>query len=100
MTENKRVDFTSIVVRSSEVLATEIGTQTAIMSIELGTFSELSAIGSEIWGLLEKPRRVSEICDFLLDRYEVDRRQCEEDVLVYLNDLAAYNAIEVVNSAG
>lgn len=33
----------------------------------------MDAIGTEIWHLLERPLKVSEICDELMTRYDVER---------------------------
>ena len=73
--------------------------EVVMMSVEHGTYSGLNAIGSEIWGLLEDPVRVSEICDTLLGRYEVDKACCQQDVLDFLNDLASDGTIRIVEEA-
>lgn len=95
-----KIELSTVVVQSKEVLVSEIDGEVVMMSIEHGTYSGLDAIGSEIWRLLESPRRVSEICGIMLERYDVERKQCEEDVLAYLNDLASDDTIRVVGSAG
>ena len=86
MPNTNSVNLNSRVARSEEVLTSEVDGEVVMMSIEHGTYSGLDAIGSEIWGLLENPRRVSEICDRMMERYDVERGQCEKDVLAFLND--------------
>ncbi|MBF0510575.1 MAG: lasso peptide biosynthesis PqqD family chaperone [Deltaproteobacteria bacterium] len=97
---NGKVDLSTVVVQSEGILATDIEGEVVMMSIEHGTYSGLDVIGSEIWGLLESPRRVSEICGIMRGRYNVEQKQCEEDILTYLNDLASDNTITVINAAG
>jgi len=99
MTKESRVDLNSRVARSEEVLTSEVDGEVVMMSVERGTYSGLDAIASEIWGLLENPRRVSEICDRMMERYDVERGQCERDVLAFLNDLASDDTIRVVEDA-
>lgn len=43
---------------------------------------------------------MSELCDLMMERYDVERIRCEEDVLAYLNDLASDEAIKLVDAAG
>jgi hypothetical protein len=97
---NRQIDLSTIVVRSGEVLASEIDGEVVLMNIEHGTYSGLDTIGSEIWKLLENPRQVPEICRIMSERYDVEQKQCEEDVLGYLNDLASDTTIKVVDAAG
>ena len=94
------VDMTSVVVRSQEILASDIDGEIVMMSIREGTYSGLDATGSEIWDLLENPRPVSEICEILMERYNVERERCQEDVLAFLNDMASDESIKVVGSGG
>lgn len=98
MTEKTRVNLSSLVVRSKEIIASDIDGEVVMMSIEHGTYSGLDAIGSVIWDMLEISRRVSEICDDLMELYDVDRERCQEDVLAFLNDLASDETIKVVGS--
>ena len=100
MAEHKMVDLNSRVARSEEVLATEVDGEVVMMSIEQGNYSGLDGIGSEIWQLIERPLRVSEICQKMMERYDVDRDVCEKDVLVFLNDLASDDTIQIVADAG
>lgn len=96
MTRNKTVTLASIIQRSEGILVSEIDHEVVMMSVETGTYAGLDAIGSEIWRLLESPCRVSEICDRLVERYEVERDRCEGDVLAFLNELASDGTIRIL----
>jgi hypothetical protein len=98
MDKKNLVDLSSVVVQAEEILVSKIDDEVVMMSVEHGTYSGLDAIGSEIWSLLQSPRRVSEICDTLMQEYQVERRQCEKDVLAFLNDLALDHTIKVLNA--
>ena len=98
MAGRKKIDLSTVVVRSKDVLVSEIDNEVVMMSIENGSYSGLDSIGSEIWELLETPRRVSEVCDVLMERYDVDRPRCEKDVLVFLDDLASDETIKVIDA--
>ena len=57
------------------------------MSIASGKYYGLDPIAEKIWNLLAKPRRAGEICDWLQERYQVEREQCEADVLALLQQM-------------
>jgi hypothetical protein len=99
MGEKEIVDLDTTIARSEEILTSDLDDELVMMSIEQGTYSGLDAIGTEIWRLLESPRKVSEICDEMMARYDVERDVCEKDVLAFLNDLASDNTIQVVDGS-
>jgi len=76
MTMKNRVDLNTRVARSEEVLTSEVDGEVVMMSIEQGIYSGLDGIGSEIWGLLDSPLTVLEICDELMASYNVERDVC------------------------
>jgi hypothetical protein len=55
----------------------------------------LNSVASRIWQLLEFPLTLSELCDQLMEEYEVDRAICEEETQCLLENLIAKRLIEV-----
>jgi hypothetical protein len=88
-----------MIARSEEVLTSLLDDEVVMMSVEHGTYSGLDVIASEIWDLLENPVQVSEICETMMARYEVDEGRCQQDVLEFLNDLASDGTIRIVEDA-
>ena len=97
MAKQTMVELNSRIVRSREVVSTEVDGEVVMMSVEQGNYSGLDGIGTEIWRLLESPLRVSEICDQMMARYRVEKDVCEKDVLAFLNDLASDDTIRVLD---
>jgi len=85
----KKKDITTetTISQIEEIVASDIDGETVMMSIENGEYYGLDDIGSRIWELIEKPVRVSDLIDTLLERFDVDRETCEKDVLKFLNEL-------------
>lgn len=84
----KKIITTDIVISQiEEIVASDIDGETVMMSIENGKYYGLDDIGSRIWELIEKPIKVSDLIDTLLERFDVDRETCEKDVLKFLNEL-------------
>jgi hypothetical protein len=45
--------------------------------------------------MLNEPRRVDELVDALLGEYEVDREECQRDVIELVGELAVRGLVEI-----
>ncbi len=97
MKESEKLALASTVERNPELISSEMDGETVMMSIENGKYYGIDKIGTRIWELLENSHEISELCVVLLEEFEVDRKQCESDVLTFLNDLLKENIITVKN---
>ena len=88
------VEADSIVAQSTEQVAEEIDGEVVMMSIPRGSYYGLDGVGARIWGLINEPRRVSDLCEVLLTEYDVERASCETQVLRFLNDMVAQGLVE------
>jgi len=66
-----------------------------ILNLKDGVYFGLNAVGARIWSLIQNPITVREILDILLAEYDVDRRQCQSDLLQLLRDLAKHGLVKV-----
>jgi hypothetical protein len=88
-----------VVAQVEEIVSSDLDGETVMMSIKNGKYYGMDAIGSRIWALIKQPLSVSELCDILLGEFDVDREQCEKDVLGFLNELVEGNLVRVVHAA-
>lgn len=58
----------------------------------------LDHVGTSIWNLLQEPKTVNEIKDFILKEYDIEQTKCENDLLTLLEELAT-NELIVVEEA-
>ena len=86
----------SIIVQEDEPVAAEVDGEVVMLSERAGAYFGLDGIGSEIWRLIEEPRRVSELCGPLAQRYEVDAETLSRDVTAFLDALLARNLVRLV----
>jgi len=77
------------VVRSNDVLVSPVDDELVMMDLERGMYYALNATGADIWARLAQPVAVADLCDQLMQKYEVDRATCQADVLTVLNEMAA-----------
>jgi Coenzyme PQQ synthesis protein D (PqqD) len=54
----------------------------------------LDAVATLVWRLIQQPMSLSEICDAIMDVFEVEEDYCERDVLRLLEEMEAEGLIE------
>jgi len=96
MTDQNTISLESTVVASQNLVSSELGGEAVIMDIKSGVYLGLNATGALIWGLMQQPRRVSEIRDAVLKEYNVEPVRCQNDVLSLLRQMAAKGLLEIV----
>lgn len=95
---NKMINKAHIISRTEDLISSQIDNEIVMLSIENGKYYGLNSVGSHIWTLLEIPRSVEELCQTLMQNFEVSQEQCEQDVLTFLNTLATDNLVKFVNA--
>ena len=86
----------SVIVQEDEPVAAEVDGEVVMLSERAGAYFGLDGIGSEIWRLIAEPRRVSELCGTLAQRYDVDAETLTRDVTAFLDALLARNLVRLV----
>jgi Coenzyme PQQ synthesis protein D (PqqD) len=92
----------TIVVRDNEPIAAEVDDEIVILSAKAEAYFGLGAIGSDIWGMIATPCRISDVCTRLVEDYDVDRQTCERDTMAFMEKLLEGRLIRIVDkdSAG
>ncbi len=91
--EARKIEAATMLTRSEDILDAEIDGEAVMMSIEKGEYYGLDKIGSEIWEMLAEPRSLAQLCDALLERYDVGPEECERDVVAFLETLLADGSV-------
>ena len=89
-----------MLARADGLLESEIDGEAVMMSIDKGEYYGLDAVGTEIWQLLERPRSFGEICEVLLERFEVDPETCRADVGSFLTGMLGDGMLRLVEPDG
>ena len=98
MSPNKNtpaVTLETTIQRSQELLASNIGDEVVMMSIENSAYYGLDPVGSKIWEMISEPMRVSDLCEQLMERFDVSAEQCQADVLKFLNEMYDEGMLQV-----
>lgn len=81
------IEKENIISRNPEIDATDLDGEVVMMNMEKGQYFMMNEVGSRIWEIIEEPIKVSEIINALLSEFEVEREECENTVMEFLNDL-------------
>jgi len=93
--ENIKIDLNSVVAAAADQVSCDLQGEAAILNLKTGVYYGLDDVGASVWRMLDGPRRVDELVDALLGEYEVDREECQRDVIALLGELAVRGLIEI-----
>lgn len=79
------------------IISSTLDDEEVLLDAQQGKYFGLNNVGHFIWSRIKTPTRVSDLCEAVFDEYDVDRAQCEKDVVALLEILAQKGLIEVEN---
>lgn len=85
----------SIVVASKDQVWCDLGGEAAILQMKSGVYYGLDPVGARIWGLIQQPRSVAEVCETLEGEYDVEHERCQRDLITLLESLMEQGLIEL-----
>lgn len=85
----------SVVEAKPEPLVAPLAEGLVILQVETDRYYNLNELGTEVWGLIQKPTTVNEIVDGITSTYDVDAERCEADIVSLLQDMARARLITV-----
>jgi hypothetical protein len=100
MTFPQMLDSQCVVQRDPEILAAEADKDLVMVSIANGFYYAVSDVAREIWGAIERPRKVSDLIDDLAKSYNIDRTTCQAETLSFLEDLRSEGLLKVSDGSG
>jgi len=77
------IPLSSTITISSEVLAQEVDGETVLLDLQSESYFGLDEVGTRIWQLLNDHNELQKVFDIMLEEYDVNPKQLEND----LNDL-------------
>ena len=80
---------------SPQAVARQVGNETVILHLGNGTYFGLDPVGARIWQLMGEGKTLAEICEVMLDEYDVSREDLERDALSLAQNLAAQQLIGI-----
>lgn len=84
-----------LVSRGEGLVEAEVDGEIVALHVDNGTCYGFNATASAVWRMLDRPRRLDEICAGLIEEYEVEPGQCESEVMELLRDLESDGLVEL-----
>jgi hypothetical protein len=78
-----------------EVMTRTVGEETVILDLATGTYFGLDPVGARIWELVGEGKTLGEVCEQMLEEYEVSREELEGDVLRLAEELAGRGLVRL-----
>jgi len=85
--------------RKTRLLSAQVEDEIVMMSVEMGQYYNLNAVGGRIWHLLETPRSLDQIVSALADIYEAPKETIHAEVAAFLARLEREGLLEVVTDS-
>lgn len=95
MRPDKTIDDASIAGRRQNLIAADTGGEMVLLDIDSGYFFQLNRSASRIWGLLEEPRTLGELCAALEKSFTVDPLTCRDEVIEFVAEMRDKGLIEI-----
>jgi hypothetical protein len=73
---------------SDQAIANRVGDEMVVLHLANGTYFGLDPVGALLWEGLASGDRPSQVCEKILEHFEVDRATAEHDLRTFLGELA------------
>jgi len=90
------ITLQSNIQRNPGMVTSNLDGEIVMMSVENGEYYGLDEIGTRIWQLMEHPIVIENLINCLTNEFEVEREECEEDTIEFLEDLHSRNLINLL----
>jgi hypothetical protein len=89
----------STIVASQEQVASKIDEEVAILGLKKGIYYSLDSVGVFVWDYIQQPHTLTEVCEAVMQEYDVEKAQCEQDMIEFFTDLLQHELVEVVGGS-
>ncbi|WP_456277318.1 lasso peptide biosynthesis PqqD family chaperone [Bacillus sp. AK128] len=93
-----KIEFITLedaIQQSEGNLVSDMDGEKVMLSIQNGKYYNLGEVGGEIWDLIQTPKNISQLVSSLTEKYEVEKTECEQHVLSFIQHLYEENLIKV-----
>ncbi|MGP7818711.1 lasso peptide biosynthesis PqqD family chaperone [Niallia sp. 01092] len=95
MLKKLAISLESCVSQSQGNIVSDMDGETVMMSISNGKYYNLGKIGGKVWGLMSQETTVSQIVLTLQAQFNIEQKECEEQVISFLNQMLKENLVQV-----
>ncbi len=78
-----------------QVMAHLIGDETVVLDLATGTYFGLDSVGTRVWQMISEGMTIGEICEEMLEEFEVSLETLQRDVIQLADKLLEQKLISV-----
>lgn len=97
MKKRQEICGETLLQRDQNQLFTMVGGEVVMLNVKHEEYLNLNQHASQIWLFLESPHSFDELIDYLCSLYEVDREQCKQDTLEFVNEFREKQIIRIIS---
>lgn len=90
------IDLNMTLVQAAGLLVSDIDNEVVLLNAETERYFGMDAVSTRAWSLLAQPQRLADVCDRLMEEFDVTRETCEQDVLEFVRKLADAKLVQIV----
>ncbi len=87
------MNLTDKITISPQAIARQLDDEIVILHLGSGTYFGLDPVGARIWQLMGVGKTLVEICEVMLEEYDVSREDLERDTMKLDQDLLARDLV-------
>lgn len=85
----------TVVKAAPDQLSSKLGSESVILNLTSGVYYGLDPVGSRVWELIRESKSIAQIRDQIVSEYDVDPKQCEEDIARLLKQMQAEGLLQI-----
>lgn len=97
MISTQKISLNTIIVQSEGNVVSDMDGEKVMLSIKNGKYYNLGKLGGDIWELVNSPIQINSLIEILVSQYDIEKTECEQDVLSFINHLNNENLIQIMN---
>lgn len=82
-------------IRNSQTISGRLHDELVMMDIDKGKYFSLNPVATRIWDLIDKPLDIEELCQLLMEEYDVTYDQCLSETAELLAEMVRLGLILV-----
>jgi hypothetical protein len=94
-----KISLLSTISVTKEAVHCDVEEEVVILSMKDGVYYGLNSVGAFIWNQIQKPQKVEKIRNAILEEFDVDKGECEADLMELLGELLEKDLIEVTDDS-
>lgn len=94
MINNKQISLNDSFKQAAGNIVSDMDGEKVMLSIHNGKYYNLGEVGGAIWDRLAEPATIEQLVASLMSEYEVERVQCEQQVISFLERMIEEGLIQ------